>query len=67
MKAGVRNRFEGQVVEIKTDTIMAQVKVKVGDTIISSVMTAESVQEMDIKVGDTVTALTKAIHVILVK
>ncbi len=67
MKAGVRNRFEGQVVEIKTDTIMAQAKVKVGDTIISSVMTAESVQEMDIKAGDTVTALTKAIHVTLVK
>ncbi len=67
MKAGVRNKFEGKVVDIKTGDIMAQVKVQVGDNIVSSVMTVESLQEMDIKIGDTVTALTKAIHVTLVK
>lgn len=67
MKAGVRNNFEGEVVEIKEGSVMAQVKVAVGDYIITSVMTKESLQEMDLKLGDRVTALTKAIHVTLVK
>jgi molybdopterin-binding protein len=67
MKAGVRNNFEGEVVEIKEGSVMAQVKVAAGDYIITSVMTKESLQEMDLKLGDRVTALTKAIHVTLVK
>ncbi len=36
-----------------------------GEILIESVITRESVEEMDIKVGDTVTALIKSTEVLL--
>ena len=68
MKYGVRNSFKGKVKEIKKGTVMCEVVVEVNPaTTITSVMTLDSLSELGLKVGDEVTALTKAIHVILVK
>ncbi|MGI6412634.1 MAG: TOBE domain-containing protein [Syntrophomonadaceae bacterium] len=67
MQAGVRNRFTGKIVEIVAGEVMSQVTVQVGDNTITSVMTTESLKDAGFKQGDTVTALTKAINVVLVK
>ena len=67
MEAGVKNKFVGKITAIKSDDIMAQVTVQVGDNTITSVMTTESLHDAGFKEGDTVTALTKAIHVVLIK
>ncbi len=67
MKAGVRNQLTGKVTEIITGNVMSQVAVKVGDYEITSVMTKESLTEAGFKEGDTVTALIKAVNVVLVK
>ncbi|MBC7076374.1 MAG: TOBE domain-containing protein [Syntrophomonadaceae bacterium] len=67
MKAGVRNRFNGTIKDIKKGTVMSQVTVQVGDNEITSVMTNESLEDAGFRVGDNVTALTKAINVVLVK
>ena len=68
MKAGARNQLRGKVTEIKKGDIMAQVKFTItsGGTM-ASVLTVESLDEMDLKPGDEVTLLVKAIHVLPVK
>lgn len=67
MQAGVRNKLTGKIIEIAAGEIMSQVTVEVGDNRITSVMTTESLKDTGFRQGDTVTALTKAINVVLVK
>ena len=66
MKAGVRNKFTGEIIEIKKGNIMGEIIINTGDNVITSVMTVDSIEENGLKVGDTVTALVKAINVVLV-
>jgi len=67
MQAGVRNKLTGKVIDIKQGDIMSEVIIQVGDNEITSVMTTDSLSEVGFKVGDTVTALIKAINVVMVK
>lgn len=68
MKHGARNDIIGEVVELKSDDVMAQAKVKInGEFDLSSVMTAESLAAMEIQKGDKVRVLVKAVNVLLVK
>jgi len=67
MKVGARNRTLGRVTDIKKGTVMCQVKLEVPASVMASVMTADSAEEMDLKVGDEVEVIVKAIHVLLVK
>jgi molybdate transport system regulatory protein len=67
MKAGVRNQFAGEIIEIKKGTVMAEVIVKAGDHEVTSVMTLDSLADAGFKVGNKVTALVKAVNVVLVK
>lgn len=70
-KLGVRNAWQGEIVSIKTGGLMAQVTVKIGrgdDALhVSSAMTRDSLEECGFKEGDTVTALVKAVNVVLGK
>ncbi len=68
MKAGARNKIVAKVTNMKSDEIMSLVEFNV--TVphkMASVLTTDSVKEMDLKVGDTVSLLVKAIHVLPVK
>lgn len=68
MKHGARNQIEGKVVEIKKGALMCQVKLEIpADNTMSSVMTLESLDDLDIKEGDKVKAIVKAVNVLLVK
>lgn len=68
MKIGARNRIEGEVAEIKRGAVMCQVKVRIpGGAIMESVMTLDSLDEMDIKVGSKVRVVVKAVNVMLIK
>ncbi len=68
MKTGARNSIRGKVTSIKSDEIMSLVKFEVVDPhTMASVLTTESVRDMGLRVGDTVTLLVKAIHVLPVK
>lgn len=65
MKYGARNAIKAKVKSIKKDEIMAQVKFEEIDAHeMASVLTAESVEEMDLKAGDAVRPIIKAIHVL---
>lgn len=62
-----RNRLEGKIVELQLGGVMAHVVVRVGDNLIESVITKRSADEMQLKVGDTVSAVIKSTEVMLEK
>lgn len=62
-----RNQLTGRVTEIKIDGLMAQVSLSIGGQRITSIITADAVREMRLKVGDTVSALIKSTEVMLLR
>ena len=60
-----RNQLVGRIVEIKMSGLIAQVRISIGGQHITSVITADAVREMRLKVGDTVAALIKATEVMI--
>ena len=68
MKSGARNSFKAKVTSVKSDQIMSLIKFEVvAPHEMASVITTESVQDLDLKVGDEVKLVVKAIHVLPVK
>jgi molybdate transport system regulatory protein len=68
MKYGARNKITAKITSITSDKVMSLVKFEVtAPAQMASVLTTESVQELDMKVGDTLQLVIKAIHVLPVK
>lgn len=68
MKYGAQNKIVGKVTSIKSDPVMSLVKFDVTTPAqMASVLTTESVQELGLKIGDSVQLVIKAIHVLPVK
>lgn len=68
MKYGAQNKITAKVTSVKTGDIMSQVKFDVSvPAEMSSVLTTDSVKELDLTAGDTVQLIIKAIHVLPVK
>lgn len=68
MKFGARNNIKAKVTSVKSDNVMSLVKFQVikADEM-ASVMTTESVSAMDLKPGDEVELIIKAINVLPTK
>ncbi len=60
-----RNRFPGIVTRIEQDRVAAVVEVLAGPHRIVSLMTAEAVDEMGLRVGDEAVCVVKATNVIV--
>lgn len=60
-----RNRFAGIVTRIEKDRVAAVVEVQAGPHRIVSLMTAEAVNELKLKVGDQVVCAVKATNVVV--
>jgi molybdate transport system regulatory protein len=68
MKHGARNQITGKVTSIKSGDVMSLIKFTVTTpTQMASVITTESVAALDLKVGDEVQLVVKAIHVLPIK
>jgi len=68
MKFGARNNITAKITSIDSDKIMSLLKFEVtAPGKMASVVTTESVKDLNLKVGDEVHLLIKAIHVIPVK
>ncbi len=68
MKTGARNKIVGTVKSVRKGDIMSLIKFSIDDpTEMSSVITTESVEELDLKEGDQVELIIKAVHVLPVK
>ncbi len=64
-KISARNHLRGTVVDVLLGTVTAKVTLRVGENLIESVITRQSVEEMGIAVGDTVTAIIKSTEVMI--
>jgi molybdopterin-binding protein len=65
---GARNQINARVTSIKTDEVMSLVKFEVSAPAqMASVLTTESVEDLDLKEGDEVQLVIKAVHVLPVK
>ena len=60
-----RNRFSGIVTSIRRDAIVAVVEVLAGPHRLVSLMTAEAIDDMDLKIGDRAVCVVKATQVIV--
>ncbi|HPS59454.1 MAG TPA: TOBE domain-containing protein [Spirochaetota bacterium] len=68
MKYGAQNNIVAKVKSIKSGDVMAQIKFDVVTAKeMSSVITTDSVKALDLREGDTVHLVIKAIHVLPVK
>jgi molybdopterin-binding protein len=67
MTLSARNHLKGTIVELEFGGVMAHVVVRVGENLIESVITKRSAEEMQLKVGDTVSAIIKSTEVMLQK
>jgi molybdopterin-binding protein len=65
MKISARNQLRGTVETVSLGVVTARVGVRVGENLIESVITRQSVEEMNIKVGQQVTAIIKSTEVML--
>ena len=67
MKLSGRNQLKAIVKEVKNDGLMAKVVLDYKGERIVSVITADSVDELNIKPGDNIIALIKSTSVMLAK
>ncbi|MCK5127329.1 MAG: TOBE domain-containing protein [candidate division Zixibacteria bacterium] len=68
MKYGARNQLIGKVTSVKKGDIMCQIKLDIpAASVMNSVMTVESLDDLGIKEGDSVKVVVKAINVLLVR
>lgn len=68
MELSARNQLKGKVESVTTGQVMASIKIKVEDPeTITAVITKESVEKLDIKEGDDITAIIKSTEVIVGK
>ena len=68
MRIGARNQITGEITEIKRGAVMGEVKLKIpAQSNMASVMTLESIDDLDLRPGDRVRVIVKAINVLLVK
>jgi molybdate transport system regulatory protein len=68
MEISARNKIKGTIKEIKIGSVMAKVTIKIGDgTIINSVITIESVEDLKLKEGDKIYAIVKSTEVMIGK
>ena len=68
MEISARNKIKGIIEEITLGSVMAKVKINIGNgNVISSVITIESVSELKLKIGDQVYAIVKSTEVMIGK
>jgi molybdopterin-binding protein len=67
MTLSARNHLKGTIDEIQMGDVLAHVTVRVGESLIESVITRRSAEEMHLKKGDAVTAVVKATEVMIAK
>lgn len=62
-----RNRLRGFIEEVRTDGLLAQVRLRIGDQRLTAVITADAVDELKLKRGDTAVAIIKSTEVMIAR
>ncbi|MHB1856698.1 MAG: TOBE domain-containing protein [Acidobacteriaceae bacterium] len=62
-----RNQLVGKVMQVRFDGLLAQVKLAIGDQIVTAVITADAARELQLRPGIKAAALIKATEVMVVR
>ncbi|MGA8540107.1 MAG: TOBE domain-containing protein [Terriglobales bacterium] len=62
-----RNQLVGRINSVRISGLMAEIKISIGDQEITSIITASSAREMNLKPGQTAAALIKATEVMILR
>jgi len=62
-----RNQFKGIIKSVEHGQLMSEVVVKVGDLTVVSLISRHSAHNLNLRVGDEVTAIIKATNVVVAK
>jgi len=62
-----RNQLVGRIDQVRISGLMAEVKISIGEQQITSIITAASAREMNLKSGQTAIALIKATEVMILR
>jgi molybdopterin-binding protein len=68
MKISARNVFEGKIESVEVGAVMANVKIKIeSPELVTAIITKESVEKLNLKEGNTVSAIIKSTEVMVAK
>lgn len=62
-----RNQLRGIVEEVRTDGLLAQVRLRIADQVLTAVITRDAVEELKLRRGDTALAIIKATEVMIAR
>jgi molybdopterin-binding protein len=62
-----RNRLHGFIDEVRIDGLLAQVRMRIGDQTLTSVITADAVRALELRRGDDALAIIKSTEVMIAK
>ena len=62
-----RNHLRGRIVSLRTDGLMAEVVLRIGDQDLVAVITRSSAERLQLSQGDEVAAVMKATEVMIAK
>lgn len=62
-----RNRLRGFVEEVRSDGLLAQVRLRVGDQMLTAVITGDALQELKLRRGDEAIAIIKSTEVMIAR
>jgi molybdopterin-binding protein len=62
-----RNRLYGHVEEVRTDGLLGQVRLRIGDQILTAVITSDAIRELKLRRGDDAVAIVKSTEVMIAR
>ena len=62
-----RNRLRGFVEEVRTDGLLGQVRLRIGDQTLTAVITSDAVTELKLRRGDDALAIIKSTEVMIAR
>src|SRR6476660_3219238 len=62
-----RNRLRGFVEEVRSDGLLGQVRLRIGDQRLTAVITGDAIQELKLRRGDDAVAIIKSTEVMIAR
>jgi molybdopterin-binding protein len=62
-----RNQLRGYVDEVRVEGLLAQVRLRIGDQVLTAVITRDAVEELKLRRGDEALAIVKSTEVMIAK
>lgn len=62
-----RNRLRGFIEEVRVDGLLGQVRLRIGDQILTAVITADAIRDLKLRRGDDAVAIIKSTEVMIAR